>query len=172
MKKLLAILTFGLAGCAGVSVDAYRDQQPVLKLEEYFNGTIDGWGQFQKRDGTVVKRFKVVIDAKWQGNTGVLDEHFSYSDGSTSRRVWTITKEADGRYSGTADDVVGKASGRAAGNALQWEYTLKLPVDDKVYEVSFDDWMWLQQDGVMLNRSAMSKFGFHLGEVTLAFKKR
>jgi hypothetical protein len=25
---------------------------------------------------------------------------------------------------------------------------------------------------VMLNRSAMSKFGFHLGEVTLSFRKR
>jgi hypothetical protein len=45
-------------------------------------------------------------------------------------------------------------------------------VDGKVYHVDFDDWMFLMDDKTMLNRSAMSKFGFHLGEVTLSFRKR
>jgi len=49
---------------------------------------------------------------------------------------------------------------------------LALPVDDKVYNVDFDDWMFLMDDKVMLNRSVMSKFGFRLGEVTLSFVKR
>ncbi|WP_028455405.1 DUF3833 domain-containing protein [Chitinilyticum litopenaei] len=172
MKKWLCMLTLGLAGCAGVDVDTYRNEAPPLRLEQYFTGTIDGWGQFQKRDGTVVKRFKVVIDASWQGNTGTLDEHFRYSDGSTGRRVWTITAHPDGRYTGTASDVVGEAEGRVAGNALHWRYRLNLPVDGKVYEVEFDDWMWLQEDDVLLNRSVMRKFGFDLGEVFLSFKKR
>jgi hypothetical protein len=58
------------------------------------------------------------------------------------------------------------------GNALNWAYDLKLPVDGKVWQVSFDDWMYMQPDGVMLNRAKMSKFGFTLGEVTIAFQKR
>jgi hypothetical protein len=37
--------------------------------------------------------------------------------------------------------------------------------------VQFDDWMYLMDGRVMLNRAAMSKFGFRLGEVTLAFSK-
>ena len=41
-----------------------------------------------------------------------------------------------------------------------------------VYNVDFDDWMFLMDDKVMLNRSLMSKFGFRLGEVTLSFVKR
>ena len=69
------------------------------------------------------------------------------------------------------DDVVGAAEGRAAGNALNWRYTLSLPVDGKVYAVQFDDWMYLMSDRVMLNKAAMSKFGFSLGEVTLSFDK-
>jgi len=127
---------------------------------------------FQKRDGTVVRRFKVVIDARWEGDSGVLDENFTYSDGTRQRRVWKITRTGDDTYSGRADDVVGIAKGRVSGNSLQWVYTMSLPVDGKVYEVQFDDWMYLQEDGVMLNRSVMKKFGFRLGEVTLFFKKR
>ncbi len=84
-----------------------------------------------------------VIEANWQGETGTLDEHFTYSDGTTQRRVWTITKLGENRYKGTADDVVGEAVGEAAGNALRWRYVLALPVDGKVYHVDFDDWMYL-----------------------------
>jgi hypothetical protein len=58
-----------------------------------------------------------------------------------------------------------------SGNAFRWAYTLKLPVDGKVYEVQFDDWMYLINDRVMLNRATMSKFGIRLGEVTLSFYK-
>ena len=64
-----------------------------------------------------------------------------------------------------------EAQGRAAGNALRWQYTLKLPVDGKTYEVQFDDWMYLMDERVMLNKAVMSKFGITLGEVTLAFTK-
>jgi hypothetical protein len=108
----------------------------------------------------------------WQGNEGVLDEDFLYSDGSKQRRVWRITKLPGGRYTGTADDVVGIAQGQAQGNALNWSYTLSLPVDGKVYEVQFDDWMYLMSDTVMLNKATMRKFGVRLGEVTLAFTRR
>jgi len=169
---LAAFLTLGLVGCAGVPVERYRAEQPVLDLARYFNGTIDGWGMFQDRSGEVIKRFTVVIEATWQGNVGTLDEHFTWADGTTSRRVWTITADGEGRYRGRADDVIGEASGEAAGNALHWRYVLALPVGEKVYHVDFDDWMFLIDERVMLNRSAMKKWGFHLGEVTLSFTRR
>lgn len=171
-KTFLWVSLVSLSGCASIDVDRYRAERPELKLEEYFNGTLDAWGMFQKRDGEVVKRFKVVIDASWTGNQGVLDERFTYSDGSTQRRVWRITKTAANHYQGEADDVVGIAQGSVSGNALHWVYTLRLPVEDKEYEVVFDDWMYLQDDGVLINRSVMKKFGFRLGEVTLFFRKR
>ncbi len=160
-----------LGGCATVNIDAYRGEKPQLDLKRYFDGTIDAWGIFQDRSGKVVRRFNVVVDARWQGDVGTLDERFTYSDGSTQRRVWTITRLGSGRYKGTADDVVGEAVGEAAGNALRWRYVMALPVDGKVYHVDFDDWMYLMDDKVMLNRSAMSKFGVRLGEVTLTFRK-
>lgn len=161
-----------LAGCASQNLADYAREKPLLDLAQYFNGRIDAHGIFQDRDGKIVKRFTVVMDCRWNGNQGVLDEAFSYSDGSKQRRVWRLTKHADGRYTGTAGDVVGEAVGQTSGNALRWNYTLNLPVDGKVYEVQFDDWMYLMDERVMLNRATMSKFGVRLGEVTLSFMKR
>ncbi|MGE5469871.1 MAG: DUF3833 domain-containing protein [Bacteroidota bacterium] len=172
--KLLAVaaLSLGLNACASTGIEQYRAEQPVLDLKIYLNGTLDGWGMFQGRSGEVKKRFHVVIDAQWTGDTGVLDENFKWSDGSTSRRVWTLKKQPDGSFRGTADDVVGEAVGEVAGNALHWRYVLALPVDGKVYHVDFDDWMFLIDGKVMLNRAGMSKWGFRLGEVTLSFVRR
>ena len=170
---LLALLagTAVLTGCASPQVTDYAQERPQLELDRYFNGRILAYGIFQQRGGEVVRRFTVVMDCHWEGHQGVLEEAFTYSDGSTQRRIWRLTKHADGRYTGTADDVVGEAQGQTAGNAFRWNYTLRLPVDGKEYEVQFDDWMFLVDDRVMLNRATMRKFGVTLGEVLLSFTK-
>ena len=169
---LAAAAALLLSACAAPTVDDYKAEKPVLDLKTYFNGPLVAHGIFTDRSGKVVRRFVVEMTGTWQGNTGTLDERFTYSDGKTERRVWTLTDQGNGRWTGRADDVVGQAEGRAAGNALNWRYTLKLPVDGTVYEVQFDDWMYLMDERVMLNKAVMSKFGIRLGEVTLAFTKK
>lgn len=161
-----------LSACSTPDMAVYTKEKPALDMQQYFNGTVDAWGMFQNRKGEVVKRFNVVIQCSWQGDVGTLDEDFVYSDGTKQKRVWTLKKQQNGQYVGTADDVVGEAVGIVSGNALNWKYVLALPVDGKVYNVNFDDWMILMDDKVMLNRAVMSKFGFKLGEVTLSFRKR
>ncbi|MGV3571570.1 MAG: DUF3833 domain-containing protein [Ramlibacter sp.] len=174
MKRRAMLLagTGVLAGCAGVDVADYAGQQPALDLRAYFNGRVEGHGIFTDRGGKVVKRFVVLMDCRWDGDAGVLDEDFTYSDGTKQRRVWRVTKLADGRYTGRADDVVGEAQGQARGNALRWNYTLVLPVDGRNWEVQMDDWMYLMDAQVLLNRTRMTKLGIHLGDVTLSFRKR
>ena len=68
--------------------------------------------------------------------------------------------------------MVGIANGQQRGNAFYWTYTLALPVDGNIINVQFDDWMYLMNDKVMLNKASMSKWGVGLGEVTLSFVKR
>ncbi len=169
--SLLAAGTLALLGCASPTPADYASEKPVLDLKTYFNGEIVAHGLFTDRSGRVARRFTVQMTGTWTGKQGVLDERFTYSDGKTERRVWRLTDEGNGRWTGRADDVVGVAEGRSAGNALNWRYTLALPVDGKVYEVQFDDWMYLMDERVMLNKAVMSKFGFKLGEVTLSFTK-
>ena len=174
VAALLAAILLG--GCAGIDVEQYRAETPQLDMRKFFSGTVEGWGMFQDRSGKVIKRFHVVIEAKWQGDTGTLDERFTWSDGegggNPPRRVWTLRDTGGGRFIGTAGDVVGEALGETAGNALRWRYVLALDVDGKTIHVDFDDWMFLVDDRVMLNRSLMSKYGFRLGEVTLSFTRR
>jgi hypothetical protein len=165
-----ALAAVVLGGCAGPTPADYAAETPVLDLKTYFNGDLVAHGLFTDRSGKVVRRFVVQMTGTWNGNQGVLDERFTYSDGKTERRVWRLTDEGGGRWSGRAD-VVGVAQGVAAGNTLNWRYTLSLPVDGKVYEVQFDDWMYLMDERVMLNKAVMSKFGVRLGEVTLSFYK-
>lgn len=176
MKKLLALplvlLTLLIAGCGTVSVDSYKDREPIFQIEDYFIGTTRAWGIFQDRSGMVQRQFTVDIEGYMDGDELVLEEDFVYDDGELDRRVWRIRNLGDGNYEGRADDVVGTATGRASGNALNWAYTLDLPYRDGTVEVQFDDWMFLQPDGVLLNRARMSKFGVRLGEVTLVFQKR
>ena len=160
-----------LAACASPTPADYAGEKPLLDLKSYFNGDITAHGIFTDRSGKVVRRFTVAMKCAWQGDDGVLDERFVYSDGETQQRIWRLKKLPDGRYTGTADDVVGTAQGQSSGNAFQWSYTLRLPVDGKTYEVQFDDWMYLMDERVMLNKAVMSKFGVRLGEVTLAFYK-
>lgn len=173
LKKSLALMctVLGLTGCAGVSPEVYRDQKPTLDLANYFNGPLTAWGYFADRSGEVKRRFTVKMTGEWKGNEGVLTENFVWSDGEKSQRVWRIKKLDAHRYTGRADDVQGEAMGTAYGNALQWKYTLLLPVDGKTYAVQFDDWMYQMDDKTMLNKSVMRKFGFKLGEIVISFRK-
>ena len=160
-----------LAGCAGPQDQDYAMEAPRLNMRAFLNGDLTAKGMFTDRSGRVVKRFSVSMNGHWEGDVGILDEHFQYSDGSTQRRVWRLKDLGQGRYSGSADDVVGDAAGESAGNAFRWGYTLALPVDGRTWNVALDDWMFLLDERTVLNRSAMSKFGLHVGDVTLVITR-
>jgi hypothetical protein len=166
---LAPALPLGLAGCAAPDVTRYATERPALDLRRYFDGPVTAHGMFSDRSGEVKRRFTVAMQCRWQGDDGVLDEQFVYSDGEQQRRVWRLRHLGQGAYTGSADDVVGEARGQTAGNAFRWAYTLRLPVDGRTWEVEFDDWMFLVDERVMLNRATMSKFGLRLGEVQLVF---
>lgn len=154
-----------------MKLDDFAAGTPSLALEDYFQGRTEAWGLFEDRFGRVRRQFKVDVDGSFDGRELTLVEDFVYADGEEDRRIWRITSLGDGRYEGRADDVVGAATGEALGNALHWEYDMQLPIGDSTWQVHFDDWMLLQNDGVLINRATVSKFGITLGEVTLFFRK-
>lgn len=172
MRALACVLgLLVLAGCSSVSVDDYAGREPKLDLAEYFDGPLTGWGIVQDRSGDVRRSFRVDLVGRWDGDEGVLEEDFFWSDGERQRRTWRFTRLDEHTYTGTAADVVGEASGKAYGNALRWKYVLALDLDGDVVEVTLDDWMYLLEGDVLVNRSEIRKFGFRVGEVTLFFRK-
>jgi hypothetical protein len=173
LKLITALLfSFLLISCATPSVQNYQKNSPKLDLEVFFKGTVDAWGMFQDRKGEVIKRFHVVIKSHYEGSTFILDEQFTYDDGTLQKRIWRLQKQNDGTWIGNADDVVGNAIGEISGNALHWRYVLDLPVGSSNYHMKMDDWMFLMDENTLINRTQMSKFGVDLGEVTLFFKRR
>jgi hypothetical protein len=177
MFKMKGVLLMGLltilSGCAGgPTLDHYKGAEPKLDLEEYFTGSIKAWGLVQDRKGHVTRRFDVTMNGTWEGDTGTLVEHFKYYDGETQERIWTIKRIAKDQYEGGAGDILGKAEGRVEGNAMRWAYVMDLPVGDTSYKITFDDWMFLMNDGVLINRSYLKKFGITMAELTLFMQKQ
>jgi hypothetical protein len=171
-KAMAALGALALAGCASVVPADYAAERPVLDLKAYFDGPVDAWGMVQDRSGKVLKRMAVEMTCTWEGDVGTLDERFTYADGTTERRVWTIRKDGN-RYTGTAADVVGEARGEAAGNTLRWRYVLDAKREDgSTIRLDMDDWMWLVDERTLVNRTTFSKFGIRFGEVTIFFRRR
>ena len=160
-----------LGGCGSTQVETYSGETPVMKFDEFFNGPLTGHAIVQDRSGKIIKRFVVYMVGEWNGDEGKLKEHFVYTDGEIQDRVWTIRKLPDGRFIGTAPDIVGEAPGESAGNAIQWKYVMKLDVSGRKINISFDDWMFKVSDDLVINRSYMSKFGINVGNITISISK-
>ena len=173
MKRLTVLLGLlvALTGCGGMDAKEFAESKPRLVLEEYFQGKTRAWGIFVDRFGDLRRQFAVDIDGTWDGQELVLDEDFTYGDGEKDRRVWRIRKIDEHRYEGRADDVIGTAEGSSYGNALNWRYDLDLKVGDSTWRVTFNDWMFLQDGGVLLNKASVTKWGFEIGTVFIAFRK-
>lgn len=174
MKRFLTMalaLTMLLVGCS-TEVAEYRQQQPTLDIFTYFQGKTQAWGMVQDRSGKQIRRFHVAIDGEVVGDTLTLNEHFIYDDGEKQHRVWRIRRVGADRYEGTAGDIKGVATGQAAGNALNWRYSMNVKADGKTWLLHFDDWMYLQDETHLFNKTEMKKFGVTVATVTLFFTRK
>ena len=154
-----------------MNIEKFKGSQPLFTLEDYFEGKTEAWGMFHDRFGNLKRTFKVDITGTIESNTLTLDEKFLYDDGEQDSRVWTIKILGNNQYSGTASDVVGEATGISEGNALNWKYKLNLKVGDSTILVDFDDWMFLQDRNILMNRAEVKKWGLNIGVVSITFLK-
>jgi hypothetical protein len=176
MSRALMILVvlMSASGCATrLDGPRYADQTPRFDLFGFFDGTVDAWGIVQNRSGEVVQRFTVEIEGRRTDGRLILDEAFTYALGEgVERRVWTIEREADGTYAGSAGDILATAAGEANGNAFRWAYAMDLPVGGRSYRVRFEDWIFALDAQRIINRSYIQKFGLDVAEVTIFMQRR
>ncbi|WP_263079431.1 DUF3833 domain-containing protein [Endozoicomonas sp. Mp262] len=169
---VLFIVIFSLAGCSSMNIDEFAGNEPELKIEEYFQGKTWAWGIVEDRFGQLRRSFKVVMNGDYKNNQLILDEDFFYDDGTLDKRIWKIDTLEGNRYRGTAEGVIGTATGKRAGNAFNWQYEMDLEISGRKWRVKFDDWLFLQPDGVLINRATISKWGITLGSLTFVFTKQ
>ena len=167
---LIAILLNSCSSNDMKPVD-FKDQKPRLIIEDYLLGDVKAWGILQNRFGKVIRQFSADLNGAWDGKQLILDEKFNWSDGEIQIRKWKINKIDEHNYEGTAGDVVGKAKGYSYGPAFKFEYILLVPVKGKEMKITFDDWIFKQDEKVAINRATMTKFGIKVAELTVFFQK-
>jgi hypothetical protein len=166
---LLMIISFVLS-CSS-SLDEYENTDPKFNLPSYFKGEVTAWGIVQDYSKKLTRRFCVDIIGTWQGSEGQLHETFYYNDGEQQIRIWDLKIAEDGTVTGGAADVIGKASGGSKGAAFNWQYTLRVPIDNTEYDLFVDDWMFMMDSNRMMNRSYMKKLGITVAEISIFFDK-
>ena len=180
MKKILLIIILLIIITAliksnlfndNMKPEDFKDTEPEIKIEKYFEGQVKAWGILQDRKGRVTRQFEANMLGKFENNILTLEEDFFWKDGETQRRVWKIKKIDEHNYIGTAPDVVGEAKGVSYGSVFKFEYNLMIPFKGKNIKIRFDDWIFKQDEKVAINRATLTKFGFKVGELIVFFEK-
>ena len=174
MKILkIIIISIFISNCSGniMKPTDFKDQKPRLIIEDYLSGNVKAWGILQNRSGKVIRQFSADLNGEWDGKQLILNEKFNWSDGEIQKRQWKINKIDEHNYEGIAEDVVGKAKGFSYGPAFKFEYVLLVPIKGKNVKISFDDWIFKQDNKMAINRAVMTKFGFKVAELTVTFSK-
>ena len=175
MKNIITIiyLFFLITNCSDDNMKPtdFKDKEPRLIIENYLSGNTKAWGVLQNRSGKVTRQFSADLDGTWDGKQLILKEKFNWDDGEVQNREWTINKIDENNYEGTAGDVVGTAKGYSYGPAFKFEYVLLVRVKGREMKITFDDWIFKQDDRVAINRATMTKFGIKVAELTVVFVK-
>jgi hypothetical protein len=149
----------------------YADEGPVFDIREVLSGPFLSEGVIYDFTGRVNVRFVAKMNGRWDGATGVLTEDFRYSSGRVQHREWTIVMGEDGAFTATAPDIVGVGQGQQMGAAVRLTYRLRLDAEAGGHVLDVVDWMYLVENGVVMNRSEFRKFGIKLGELVATMRR-
>lgn len=150
----------------------YADQGPKFDLREHLKGPLLCEGVIYGPTGRVSSRFVADFDVTWNGNKGVMAEHFRYDSGETQNREWRLTLAEDGTVKAEADDLVGTGTGRAAGPGFQLNYRIKLPEKSGGHVLDTTDWMYVVENGAIINRSQFRKYGIKVAELVATMRRK
>lgn len=143
----------------------FAGTSPKLDIREAMAGRMISEGVIYGPSGKVASRFVAEMQGDWIGNSGEIGESFVYDTGNTQERRWTLTVSDDGKITGTAPDIVGKVEGQQMGSAARLTYRIRLTEEAGGHVLSVTDWLYLMDNGTLMNRSQMRKFGITVAEL-------
>lgn len=176
LAVLLALLVTGMIiksrffGFRAQSPADYAAKGPVFDLKQHLSGPIRSEGVIFGPAGRMTNSFVASMLGEWNGDSGTLTEDFTYSNGSRLRRKWYLTLGAGNSFTATADDIVGVAKGVVSGSTVMLRYKIILPPSAGGHSLQVTDWMFLTQDGAIINKSEMTKFGIKVAELVATLR--
>jgi len=168
-------MTLGLCGCANepTSDSSRARKEPLLDPVAFFAGRTASSGVMENRVNGSKRRVTTETRGHRQGETLVLEQNLSFSDGTRQHRSWRIRKLDAHHYEATANDIVGTARGEASGNAFHWSFTLALSPGNPLANVRMTQSMYLQPDGSsLINHTTIRKLGIVVAQVNEQFRRR
>ena len=143
---------------------------PTFDLRHHLSGPMTCEGVIFGPTGRVTSRFVADMEGRWDGTTGTLSEIFRYDSGTVQRRAWTLSLGEGGRITATAADVVGTGEGRAEGSGVMLRYRIRLAPEAGGHVLDVTDWMYLLDNGSIMNRSQFRKFGIKVAELVATMR--
>jgi hypothetical protein len=139
----------------------------MLVLESFFAGRTVGDGVFTNSWTQSERRFHVVIDGTWDGRVLALSEDYAYANGLREQKSWRLQQIAPGVFTGTYDDTIGPASIWSDGPVVRLQYKLKLAG----IVLDFDETMTLRDDGSVIDKARVSKWGVPVGRLEVVMRR-
>jgi hypothetical protein len=143
----------------------YAGTGPDFVLKKQLSGRILSEGLIYGPNGKMTNSFVAEMLGEWDGDKGTLSESFTYANGRKQERKWYLTIVSENTFTATADDIVGTAQGVISGSTVKLTYDIILPKEAGGYVLNATDWMYLTDNGVIMNKSEMRKFGIKVAEL-------
>lgn len=167
---VLMVLRARYASFAAQSPSDYAGSGPAFDLRQHLSGPMTCEGVIFGPTGRVSARFVADMHGTWDGSTGTLAEVFRYDSGTIQRRAWTLQVGETGAIAATAPDVVGTGTGRVAGSGVMLQYRIRLTPEAGGHVLDVTDWMYLMENGSIMNRSQFRKFGIKVAELVATMR--
>ncbi len=161
----LMVLRSRRASFAAQAPADYAGKGPAFDLKRHLNGPMICEGMVFGPAGRVTARFTAEMAGLWDGDRGTLREHFRYDNGRVQMREWRLAALPGGGIRAEADDVPGGGTGRAEGPTVMLRYRIRLDPEAGGHVLDVTDWMYLLDNGTILNRSQFRKFGVMVAEL-------
>lgn len=161
---VLAWLALRHAGFASQRPAHHAALTPAFDPRRHLDGPILCEGVIFGPLGRVSSRFIARMEGRWEGNRAVLTERFTYDTGRRQDREWRLTLGNQG-LTAEADDLVGQGRGVVSGNAVQMRYRIRLAPEAGGHVLDVVDWMYLMDNGTIMNRSQFRKWGIKVAEL-------
>ena len=139
----------------------------MLVLESFFAGRTVGHGVFINSWTKSERRFHLVIDGTWDGRVLALSESYVYEDGLREQKSWRLQQTSPGVFTGTYDDTIGPASIWSDGPVVRLQYKLKLAG----IALDFDETMTLCDDGRVIDKARVTKWGIPVGRLEVVMRR-
>lgn len=171
----LAVLALGalrnrFAAFRAQKPEDYATLGPRFDLAQHLSGPILCEGMIYGPTGRVSSRFVATMEGRWQDGTGTLTEVFRYDNGKVQNRAWTLKLGHGGAITATAADVIGEGRGQAAGPSVVLRYKIRLTPEAGGHVLDVTDWMYLMENGTIMNRSQFRKFGIKVAELVATMR--